>query len=282
MNLKKQTLSLVLSCFLLGCGQTATTHLANNEFTPLLNKNDLKGWHLKIKGNDPDLAKQVFTIKNGIVHVFGAPFSGDIDLNEGTDATIGMMYTHKEYEKFHLKFEYKWGTKKANYFDKWQYDAGVYFNIIDDKIFPTGIEYQIHYDHIKNENHTGDSIAPRGVSYDWYADPKTMNYAHPNDGGKLSKKGRYRAWLHNAQATNNYHALNGGWNTVEIISMGNEYVIYKLNGDVINMLFNPSPSKGIIGFQSETAEIFYRDIKIKEFDKNVPAEFFLNQAPQAI
>ena len=34
---------------------------------------------------------------------------------------------------------------------------------------------------------------------------------------------------------------------------------------------------GIIGFQSETAEIFYRNIEIKEFDKVIPSEAFLKK-----
>ncbi len=38
-----------------------------------------------------------------------------------------------------------------------------------------------------------------------------------------------------------------------------------------------TPGEGIIGFQSETAEIYYRDIRIKEFDKFVPADKFLGK-----
>jgi len=57
--------------------------------------------------------------------------------------------------------------------------------------------------------------------------------------------------------------------------MGGEYAIHKLNGDIINVLFQPTPSEGIIGFQSETAEIFYRNIEIKEFQETIPAETFL-------
>lgn len=276
MKTTRISLAVALSLLTLACSQTFVKNGLDEGFTPLLNSHDFSGWYLKIKGDDPELAKQVFTIDDGVVHVFGDAFPDEIDLNKGSDATIGMMYTLKEYEKFHLKFEYKWGSKIANYFDKWQYDAGVYFNIVDDKVFPTGIEYQIQYDHIKNENHTGDAIMPGGVSYDWYADPETMGYAHPDQGGKLSKKGRDRSWLHNAKATQNYHGLDGKWNTAEIISMGSEYIIYKLNGEVVNMLFNPTPSKGIIGFQSETAELFYRNIRIKEFSESVAAEVYLN------
>lgn len=258
-----------------GCGSYTKKDSMSEDFTSLLNDDNFDGWYLKIKNDDAELAKRVFTIKDGVVHVFGDSFPDEIDLNKGDNGTIGMMYTKKEYENFHIKFEYKWGSKIANYFQKWQYDAGVYYYVIDDKIFPTGIEFQIHYDHRKNENHTGDAIKPAGVTYDWYADAETLTYLHPDDGGIPSEKGQSRGWLHDAKPTKNYHALDGQWNTAEIIAMSGEYVIHKLNGDVVNMIFNPAPGKGILGFQSETAEIFYRNIEIKEFKESVPADVFL-------
>jgi len=97
---------------------------------------------------------------------------------------------------------------------------------------------------------------------------------HPNDGGQLEKK---RDWLHFAKPTENYNGVNDKCNTCEIIVMGEEYAIYKLNGEVVNMAFNLKLGAGIIGFQSETAEIYYRDIKIKEFDEIIPAKYFLDK-----
>jgi len=76
-------------------------------FTLLFNGKNFDGWYLKIKNNDEELAKRVFTVENGMVHVFNDSFPDEIDLNKGTDDTIGMMYTKKEYSKYHLKFEYK-------------------------------------------------------------------------------------------------------------------------------------------------------------------------------
>ena len=275
--MKTTLLALSITIVLGGCSSLSTNDSTSEGFTSLLNDDNFDGWYLKIKKDDAELAKRVFTIEEGVVHVFGDSFPEEIDINKDHSDTIGMMYTNKEYESFHIKFEYKWGSKIANYFDKWQYDAGVYYYVSDDKIFPTGIEFQIHYNHKKDENHTGDAIKPPGVSYDWYADPETLTYLHPDDGGILSKKGQSRNWLHDAKPTKNYHALNGQWNTAEIIAMSGEYVIHKLNGEVVNMIFNPTPGKGILGFQSETAEIFYRNIEIKEFKESIPADVFLKK-----
>ncbi|WP_159023913.1 family 16 glycoside hydrolase [Formosa sp. L2A11] len=95
----------------------------------------------------------------------------------------------------------------------------------------------------------------------------------PKDGGIPEDKSD---WMHLAKPTTNYNALNNKWNTCEIIVMGGEYTIHKLNGEIVNMAFNLTPESGIIGFQSETAEIYYRNIRIKEFETAVPIELFLD------
>jgi hypothetical protein len=103
-----------------------------------------------------------------------------------------------------------------------------------------------------------------------WADGKT--FLHPNKGGEATE---VKGWMHQASATANYNALNDKWNQCEIIVMGDQYTIHKLNGDVVNIAVNLTPGEGIIGFQSETAEIFYRNIIIKEFDEIVPMKTFL-------
>jgi len=74
-----------------------------------------------------------------------------------------------------------------------------------------------------------------------------------------------------------YNALNNKWNKCEIIVMGDKYTIHKLNGVIVNMGTNLSHSEGMIDFQSETAEKYYRNIEIKEFDEIVPMEKFIKK-----
>ncbi len=247
--------------------------LDEDGFKSLFNGENFDGWYLKIRSGDEALAKKVFSIEDNMIHVFNDEFPNEYNLNTGENATHGLFYSTKKYSKYILRFEYKWGSRKANNFEKWQYDAGVYYHVVDDAIWPVGIEYQIRYDHTTNRNHTGDLIRPKGANYDWYSDEEGKHFLHPKKGGKLDTKG---GWLHFASPTTNYNALNDKWNQCEIIVMGSEYAIHKLNGDVVNMAFNLKPNEGIFGFQSETAEIFYRNIAIKEFDTIVPIEEFLN------
>lgn len=241
-------------------------------FKRLFNGKDWDGWYLKIRNGDAELAGKVFSIENGMVHIFNSEFPDVYELGTDENNTHGLFYTKKKYSKYHLRFEYKWGSRIANNFDAWQYDAGCYYHVIDDMIWPTGFEYQIRYDHTKARNHTGDLIRPGGTDYDWFSTENGKTYLHPDDGGVPDTTS---GWLHHAKVTENYHALDNKWNQCEIIVMGDQYAIHKLNGEVVNMAFNLVPSEGIIGLQAETAEIFYRNIEIKEFDAIIPSETFL-------
>jgi hypothetical protein len=256
-------------------------------FKPLFNGKNFDGLYLKIRSGDDEMAKKVFAIENEKIHVFNDEFPQEYKLNTGENDTHGLFYTKKKYSKYILRFEYKWGTKIANNFKQWQYDAGVYYHVIQDDVWPVGIEYQIRYNHLTKRNHSGDLIRPKGADYSWFPDGKGtltlknpkfkdsahgQSFLHPNKGGKETQ---VAGWLHLATDTDNFNALNDKWNVVEIIVMGEEYAIHKLNGDIVNMATNLKPSAGVIGFQAETAEIFYRNIEIKELNKSIPIEKFL-------
>ncbi len=238
-------------------------------FVKLFNGKNLDGWYLKIRSGDSELAKKVYAVDKGTVHVF-KDFPAEYELNNGKNDTHGLFYTNKKFSKFIFKFEYKWGKGIANNFDQFQYDAGMYYHVVDDKIWPVGIEYQVRYDHTKDRNHTGDFWA-RDLK--WYSsDGET--FALPSEGGKpvLGHRGEHRA-LTSAK----FHSLDGKWNKCEVIVMADKYAIHKLNGQIVNMATDLPFSEGVIGLQSETAEILYRNIEIKEFEEIIPMEQFLEK-----
>lgn len=238
-------------------------------FVKLFNGKNFDGWYLKIRSGDANEAKKVYAIDNGMVHVY-KNHPDSLELNRGKNDTHGLFYTNKKYSMYIFKFEYKWGTKIANNFKQFQYDAGMYYHVYNDAIWPQGIEYQIRYNHITNKNHTGDFWAS-GSSFQWFAGADGQ-FQLPSAGGKEQP---IKSGEHRGSADAKYNALNGKWNSCEVIVMGNQYAIHKLNGKIVNMATNLSLSEGIIGLQSETAEIYYRNIMIKEFDKPVPMDVFL-------
>ena len=244
-------------------------------FVTIFNGVNWDGWYLKIKSGDAELAKKLYAIEDGLVHVFNNDFPNNYKLGTNENDTHGLFYTKKKYNKYILKFEYKWGTKVANNFKDWQYDAGCYYHVVDDKIWPTGFEYQIRYDHIKNRNHTGDLIQGNKTKYKWFPSADGASFLYPN---LEAKSQEVQGWMHFASTPKKINALNGKWNKCEIIVMSNQYAIHKLNGEIINIATDLSVGEGIVGLQSETAEIFYRKIQIKEFDAIIPMEKFLKRA----
>jgi len=268
--IRKRLLTLsVLLGVMLNLNLSAQSHTAGDGFVKLLNEKNFDGLYLKIRSGDSTLAKKVYTADKGTIHVFKS-FPDGYQLNVGNNETHGLVYTKKKYSKYILKFEYKWGKKRLNNFDQFQYDAGCYYHVYDDAIWPKGVEYQIRYDHTKNRNHTGDYWASN-TSFQWFS-KDSVTFLQQSEGGvKMPLKGGE----HRAVLGAPFNALNNKWNKCEVIVMGNHYSIHKLNGMIVNMATNLSVEEGVIGWQSETAEILYRNIMIKEFDKIVPIEEFL-------
>lgn len=267
----KQVFLLVLVILLnISIGNAQKDPLSNKGFKKIFNGKNWNGWHLKLRNGDTEMAEKVYAIEKKAVHVF-KDMPDSLNLNTGDNATHGLFYTNKKYSKYILRFEYKWGEKITNNFDRWQYDAGVYYHVTDDNVWPVGIEYQIRYNHETGLNHTGDLIRPKGAGYDWFSSKDGKHFLSPDNGGVPEDKSD---WMHLAAPTTNFNAVNNKWNVCEIIVMGEAYTIHKLNGDIVNMAFNLKPSAGIIGFQSETAEIYYKNIEIKEFDEVIPIEVF--------
>ena len=101
------------------------------DFKPLFNGKDLKGWHsfLKTKGkdNDPDT---VFSVANGLLRISGKEF--------------GYIVTDKSFTNFHLLLEFKWGEKKFPPRENRVRDNGIlYYVVQDDKVWPRSIECQV-------------------------------------------------------------------------------------------------------------------------------------------
>lgn len=255
-----------------GVNNTKTNNIEEEVgFQKLFNGKDFNDWELLLRDGTPEEAKLVYTIDNDeVLHFFRDLPEGSGNAKIRRNAFHGVMATKKSYRNYHLKFEYKWGKKLVNNYDQYHYDAGVFYHIMQLKVFPVGLQYQVRYNHVENRNHSGDFIAS-GVNMQWYsADGETFKL--PEEGGT---KQPIRKGQHYAEINLDFNGLNNEWNEGEIIVMGNEYAIHLLNGKLANMATHLEPSEGPIAFEAETGEIFWRNIRIKEFKKTIPKEAFL-------
>ena len=103
-----------LLCFLVGsCGQKES----------LFNGKDLSNWKFVVDG-DKVPAKDVYSVRDGMIHIQGMPF--------------GYMYTGKKYKDYTLELEWRWVGEAAN--------SGIFLMIAEVKPgnpFPNGIECQL-------------------------------------------------------------------------------------------------------------------------------------------
>lgn len=245
--------------------------LAEEEgYKPLLNGKDFDGFEIMQRNATEEEAALIYVYgAEGELHLFrDLPAGTGVDINP--NGTHGILYTKKSYGRYSLKFEYKWGEKLFNNHKNLQYDSGLIYHIKKLKIWPTGLQYQIRYNHVLDKNHTGDFVAG-GIGMQWYSkDGKTFEF--PSNGGVAQPIRNGQHFVHkDAQ----HHGLDGEWNTCELIVMGDQWAIHKLNGEVVNMATDLGISEGPIAFEAETGEILWRNVMIKEFEEDLPMESFL-------
>lgn len=243
-----------------------------NQWIQLFNGKDFEDWDLLLRDGQPEEFFKVYTIDSDSSLHFFRDIPNGYGAKTRKNATHGLMVTKRNYSKYHLKFEYKWGEKLVNNFEELEYDAGVYFHIRELKVFPGGLQYQIRYDHLNNINYSGEM---RGdIALQWYSADGT-SFSLPSNGGVLQPANDDKWRKYEVAEDVQFHGLDDKWNQCEIIVMGKEYVIFKLNGQVVNMGVNLIVGEGPIALEAETGEMFWRNIVIKEFEHSVPMVEFL-------
>jgi hypothetical protein len=237
---------------------------ADAGWKPLFNGKDLAGWGHVFRDVDK-YAKvdHLVNVANGEIHIYPVGENGD-------KRPFGYLLSDKVYSHYHLKFEYKWGTKRFAPRQDSKRDSGMLYHVVGpDKVWPRCVELQIQ------EGDTGDifSVSTRVTST---VDPakykgpmdKTSQSVFMATGGKEITQGS-KGVMRIVKSETPEH---DGWNTVEAIVDGGS-ATHIVNGKVVNRCTNisqPGPgdtwvplTAGRIAFQAEGAEVFYRNIEIK-------------------
>lgn len=268
---------LLLSSFTLSSfGTGAGTH---GVFHPLFNGTNLDGWYIVLRNARSQDTNHLVQVHDGMIHMYK-------DAVAGSQQPPGYIVTEKEYSNYHLRLEYKWGTKRFAPRAKTRRDAGVLYHVVGkDGVWPRSIECQIQ------ENDVGD-IFTVNTRLSTFIAPLSTNvvltvvtndagivqtnrsapvYLDPEQGGipfVQGVAGGIRRVIRNPM---NEHE---GWNTVEVIVRGDD-VTYVVNGKVNNHASKIQQmvdkqwvplNKGKIALQLEFAEVFYRNVEIEELN----------------
>ena len=268
---------------------------AENEWVSIWNDKDLTGWntyfnspfsgfdktqkgYLGLNNPKQDVIKVVQFEDDNVIRISGTAF--------------GMMSTEQDYGNYHLKLKVKWGKDKHVPKVNSPMDSGLLYHGFGEPgssyAWMNSQEMQIM------EGYMGDYIAIGDIEMDVPSKPMDgIFYQYDENsafrtyyGTKLFKDERLvepvdnfndtYAKMYVAKDANKENKF-GEWNDIDLICYGDSSV-HMVNGTVVMRLFNSkitsdkSPLKaGKIGLQSEGAEVYYKDIRLKRIDK-MPAE----------
>jgi hypothetical protein len=258
----------------------------------LFNGKDLSGWESYIGpplndsgriirnepvglNNDP---KQVFTVvdRDGekLIRISGENW--------------GAISTLKEYADYHLQLQFKWGSLKWGQKKNRKRDSGLLYHSVG----PNGADYGAwmrSQEFQIEEGNTGDYWGVAGGSQDIPVIMKSDSEYVYSPAGRLlsfnakSKPGRHCIKQGDAERP------SGEWNTLDLYCHGDTSV-HVVNGRVVMVLFHsgqttdshPGQSEGTttiplirgkLQIQSEGAEVFYKQIRIRSLDA-IPAALF--------
>jgi Domain of Unknown Function (DUF1080) len=216
----------------------------------LFDGHDLSNFDIFLKdhsfNNDPEY---VFLVENGFIHVSGKEF--------------GYIITKKEFANYYLRAEFRWGERIYAPRDGQARDSGILFNIQGpQKVWPTSIELQIQ------EGATGDFWMTDGAAITGTNGVRVTG--PPREAEKIDHigKGPWKDVAGYRDPANELEKPHGEWNVVEVVVQG-DHVKQFVNGKLANEGSAAYPSSGKILFQSEGAEIFFRNINLYPLKKEL-------------
>ena len=189
--------------------------------------------------SDPN---HIFTVENGMVHVSGHE--------------MGYIITKNEYKNYYLRAEFKWGEGTFAPREGHARDSGILYNIQGpNKVWPRSVEFQI------NEGCTGDFWMTDGAAL---TGKDGVRVTGPD--GKAKKidrfnKGPWKDVVGYRDPVNELEKPHGEWNVVELVNRDGHVWQY-VNGKLANEGTDAFPASGKILFQSEGAEIYFRNMKL--------------------
>jgi hypothetical protein len=189
--------------------------------------------------SDPN---HVFSVEGGEVHVSGTE--------------MGYFITRQEYKNYYLRAEFKWGEGTFGRRAGQARDSGILYNIQGpNKVWPRSVESQI------NEGCTGDFWMTDGAALTGHdgvrvtgPEGKALKIDRFNNGPWKNVVG-YR------DPVNELEKPHGKWNVVELVNRDGHVRQY-VNGKLANEGTDVFPANGKILFQSEGAEVYFRNISL--------------------
>jgi hypothetical protein len=239
----------------------------------LFNGKDLSGLYTWLKDEKYEDPRQVFSVKDGMLHI-----SGD---------GLGYICTKQSYKDYHLIIEFRWGDQTWGSRVNKTKDSGVLVHCIGADggfggVFMAGVEAQII------QGGVGDFIVCSGKHDDGtpIQSSLTAEIVRDRDGEAVWKRGGEKLTIHRGRI--NWYGRDPDWKDVlgfrgkqdvespdkqwtrmDVVCDGDKITVL-VNGVVVNEGFDASPSAGKILVQTELAELFVRRLELWPLGKAPP------------
>ncbi len=266
--------------------------LKKNEWTSLLDKN-LSQWEMYLSysfatGSDGEVPldengekiKPIGYNKN-VKNVFSVIEENGETVLKISGEIYGCIFTKQEFDNYHLKLKVKWGDKKWAPRKNLLKDSGVMYHSIGECGFDGWNTWMLSQEMQIMEGHTGDywSIASSAIEVRALTPEYIMNPIASENQPFLGF-GEGTNHLGFCLRSRDNESPHGEWTEVELICFEDKS-LHIVNGEVVMILRNSHYTKngksipltkGKIQLQSEAAEVFYKDIKIRSI-KTLPDSY---------
>ncbi|QCR21104.1 DUF1080 domain-containing protein [Pontibacter sp. SGAir0037] len=266
---------------------TVSAFQVKEDWEPLLDK-DLAKWDMYLSyrhqkdykgdmpvGEDGAPLEPIGYNKN-IANVFSVTSEGKEPVLKVSGEIYGCIFTKQEYENYHLKLKVRWGDKKWEPRTDKLKDSGVLYHSIGE----SGVDYwrawMLSQEFQIMEGHMGDywTIASSAIDVRAYIPEGNMNTVAsakqpflPIGAGTGNSGFCLRSEDRESPA--------GEWTELELICYKDKS-LHIVNGQVVMILQNSRHVKdgqtipltrGRIQLQSEAAEVYFKDVKIKPINQ---------------
>ncbi len=266
-------------CTLMSCSPSQNT--SEDKWQVLFDGSDLAGWDTYLGPQfkpgitwDNIREQPALGLNNDTAGVFKVVSLDGEKVLRVSGEIWGGISTKQEFENYHLQLQFKWGELKWYPKENEKRDSGLLYHAVgqhgdEDMFWLRSQEFQIQ------EGDCGDYWGVAGATFDIHAKlNEDSTYQYDQSGplltfSQVSEVGRHCKKYPDAEKP------TGEWNTIDLYCFGGAslHVVNGVktmapqnSGQTVNNE-KMSLTKGKIQIQSEAAEVFYRNIKIRSIDQ---------------
>ena len=239
-------------------------------WTPLFDGRDLKGWDVYLK--------EPIGLNRDPHHVFKVVKDGGENVIRISGEDVGAISTKKEYADYHLRLLFRWGSLSWGNKKGKKKDSGLLYHSVG----PYGADYGAWMRSQEFQIQEGDCGDYWGCAGGMAAIPAVRkndsDYVYDPAGPLFSFRADDKPGRHCIKRGDAEKA-SGEWNQLDLYCHGDTSV-HVVNGVVMMVLYRNAQvdsgsvrplTRGKIQLQSEGAEVFYKEVRIRGID-GIPGE----------